>query len=62
MSNQICLSCECILREDDEVIAVVIARYHELGSKKIYCITRPTECLEIRHKNCNYPKGETQHE
>jgi hypothetical protein len=58
--QQICRGCERVIRQDDEIIAHVVARYHELGSSKVYSITKPTECLDIYHKNCNYPQGEPE--
>jgi len=54
---QICKHCERILREGEEVIATVVAQYKTLGSEKIYAITKPTECLEISHRNCNHTYG-----
>lgn len=56
--QQICKNCEMLIKQDDEIIASVVAHYHALGSSKVYSITRPTECLEIIHRNCNYPKGQ----
>jgi len=56
--NQICPNCERVLRQDDEIVASVIAYYHELGSNKVYSISKPHECLDIRHRNCQHPKGE----
>lgn len=56
--TQICPSCERVLRTDDDIVATVVARYKELGSKKVYSISQPTECLDIRHRNCQHPQGD----
>lgn len=52
-----CPNCERLMRTDDEIVATVVAFYRELGSKKVYSISTPTSCLDIRHRNCNYVKG-----
>lgn len=54
---QTCPTCEHLMKTDNEVVATVVAKYKELGSKKVYCITTPTECLDIRHRNCQHPNG-----
>lgn len=58
--TQICPNCERVLRTDDEIVATVVAHYKELGSKKVYSITTPTECLDMRHRSCQYPQGQPE--
>lgn len=54
---QICKFCERVIRQDDEVKAVVIARFIEMGATAAYSLQKPSECLEITHRNCQHPQG-----
>lgn len=56
--KQTCPTCEHILNNDDEIVATVVAYYHTIESSRTYSISKPTECLDIRHRNCAHPKGD----
>lgn len=58
MSQTMCSNCNSLFKDKDEVRAVIISRYVSLKSKAIYALEKPTECLELVHKNCNWPQGE----
>lgn len=53
-----CSICHHMLQHDDEVIAVVRARFNAIASTRSYSITKPTECLDLRHSFCSEGLGE----
>lgn len=56
--EQKCSLCRRYLQENDEVKALIIARFKSLKSKVVYALGVPTDCLELMHKDCGQPKGE----
>lgn len=60
--EQICELCNRLFQDDDEIKAVVIARFKALKSKRVYAISQPTDCLELIHRNCNFPQGDPDNE
>lgn len=56
MAAQICPNCDRLFEQDDLVKAVVISRFVALKSSRTYAISKPTDCLEMIHLNCNFTK------
>ncbi len=61
MAAQICPNCDRLFEQDDLVKAVVISRFVALKSTRAYAISKPTDCLSMEHKNCNYTKTGEPH-
>ncbi len=57
MSQQTCQQCNHLFESGDEVKATIIADYVSLKSSIIYALSKPKDCLEIVHHNCQTPKG-----
>lgn len=53
-----CSVCHHMFQNDDEIIAVVRVRFHTIPSARSYSITKPTECLDLRHSYCSSDLGE----
>ena len=62
MSHKICELCNRLFQGGDEVKAVIITRYVALKSDITYALEKPSECIEIIHRNCQHPQGMTQDE
>lgn len=57
MAQQICQNCNRLFDKGDVVKALIITKFVPLKSSVVYALEKPTECLEVYHQNCNYPKG-----
>lgn len=57
--NRECYICHGMLREDDEIVAAMVTRYHEIPSQVLYAVENPSDCLGLVHRNCY---GEEGHE
>jgi hypothetical protein len=58
MSQKACPQCGNLFKGGDKIKAVVLAEWQDLKSSACYAITRPTECIEVTHRNCQMPQGE----
>lgn len=47
-----CAVCARMLRDDDEIIAVVKAVYHAVPSEVMYAIEPPIACYQMAHSYC----------
>jgi hypothetical protein len=50
--NMICNICDYPLKDGDDVVAIMVAKYKMLDSNAIYAIGHPTRCVEIVHSEC----------
>lgn len=53
-----CPMCSHLFETGDFVRAVITTRFKALQSKIVYALEKPSECQEVRHVNCQLPKGE----
>jgi hypothetical protein len=53
MSEQVCAFCGKLFKEDEDIIASVVTKFVALKSKRVYALAKPTECLSMRHLNCD---------
>ena len=61
MSQMRCELCGNLFRDDDAVKAVVLGRYAALKSNRIWALKTPLEdCVEMIHRNCQFPGGWTE--
>jgi hypothetical protein len=56
VSLQTCDRCNKLFEGGDLIRAVVLSRYVALKSARAYAIDKPTDCLELTHLNCQYPR------
>jgi hypothetical protein len=47
-----CPVCDYPLRDGDEVVAVVVAKFKLLQSEVNYAIEHPSRCIELMHNEC----------
>lgn len=52
-----CPMCSHLFETGDSVRAVITTRFKARQSKIVYALEKPDECLEVRHVNCQLPKG-----
>jgi len=57
MADQRCQNCNRLFEGGDLVKALIVTRFVPLKSKVTYALERPTDCLDVFHVNCNYPKN-----
>lgn len=55
-----CPNCGFMFRGGDKVRAVIIAEWVDLKSKVTYALGTPEDCLEVVHRNCNFPATNTE--
>ena len=61
MSDFVCPNCNKLFEDNDTVRAIVLSHWKTLKSRRVYDIDKPYECIEVSHKDCNYPRyGEIQ--
>lgn len=57
-----CPICDYQLRDGDDVVAIMVAKFHMIESDVNYAIDHPTKCIEIVHSECfdwdDYPDDE----
>lgn len=58
MSDQMCSLCGKLFNDGDTVRARVIAKWVGLKSKRIYALSKPTDCESVSHVECSDPKME----
>lgn len=52
MSNQICPICDIAFKHDDDIVAVMLSKFKQIGSATAFAIDHPTRCIEIVHSEC----------
>lgn len=50
--NRECPICSFPLRDGDEVVAIMVAKFKLLESDVNYAIEQPTRCIELIHNEC----------
>lgn len=50
--SPICVVCQKTFNEDDEIGAVIYARFHNIPSKRSFAITQPKEYMNLWHIKC----------
>lgn len=47
-----CPVCDYPIKDGDNVVAIVVAKFKMLDSAVNYAIDHPTECIELMHEEC----------
>ena len=47
-----CPVCDYPLRDGDDVVAIMVAKFKMLASDVNYAIEQPTRCIELVHNEC----------
>lgn len=50
--EKICPICDLPLRDGDEVVAILVAKFKMIASEVNYAITHPSKCIEVVHSEC----------
>lgn len=50
--RKVCPICDGPLRDGDDVVAVMVAKFKMTESDVSFAITHPTECIEVVHSEC----------
>jgi len=61
--TKICPICDYGLKDGDDVVAIMVAKFKMLDSDTTFAIEHPTRCIEIVHNECfdweDYPEEES---
>lgn len=52
MSMKRCPVCEVPFDDNDKIVAIMVARFHKIGSDVNVAISHPERCVEIVHNDC----------
>lgn len=50
--DKICPICDYALKDQDDVVAIMVAKFKMLPSDVNYAIEHPTKCIELVHNEC----------
>lgn len=50
--NKVCNICDYELKDGDDVVAIMVAKFKMIESEAAYAIEHPTKCVEIVHSEC----------
>jgi hypothetical protein len=52
MAVKICPICDYPLKDNDDVVAIMVAKFKMIPSDVHFAIENPTKCIEIVHDEC----------
>jgi hypothetical protein len=47
-----CPICECMFKDGDKIVAIMVAEFHKIDSEVNVAISHPERCIEIVHSDC----------
>ena len=56
--QQTCAKCGKVLKDGDQVKAVVLSIFRQISSTVSYAIEKPYECLSLEHVDCDSPDAD----
>jgi hypothetical protein len=52
MSTKSCDICGELLKDNDPIVAIIEAHYHDIPSDRSFSMTQPTDCYDVAHLEC----------
>ncbi len=50
--NKDCPICDYPLRDGDDVVAIMVAKFKMIPSDTAFAVEHPTRCIEVVHSEC----------